>query len=161
MMDKENDLIYEYGTVTRPYLWRSVVGRYENHNAELGDVAVMKWRSPGSIHLDDGETRILHDAMLYGFGYPQSEKTYSDLIYQSGRLFGYNPHNKFDYFVCDVEFRKGLSGGPVFVLRNSSLQQSKAVVGITSRIADKGTLCVPSAQIRKLIKEMRKNGKEQ
>jgi hypothetical protein len=160
-MDKENDLIYEYGTVTKPYLWRSVVGKYENHQAELGDVAVMKWKSPGSIHLDDGMTPIPHDAMLYGFGYPQSEKASNDLIYQSGRLFGYNPHNKFDYFACDVEFRKGLSGGPVFLLRNTSLQQSKAVVGITSRIADKGTLCIPSAQIRKLIKGIDKNERKQ
>jgi hypothetical protein len=161
LIDKSNDLIYEYGTIAHPYLWRSVVSKYENRRAELGDVAVMKWDAPGTIHLDDCTAPLPPDATLYGFGYPQGEKAATDVKYQSGRLFDYNSHNKYDCFTCNAEFNKGLSGGPVFILRKSSLHHSNDVVGITSRIADKGTLCVPSAQIRKLINILSKDGKRQ
>lgn len=152
-IDKSNDLLYEYGTINKPYVWRSVVSQYENRHAELGDVAVMKWDKRGSIHIDYGLTKMRRHSMLYGFGYAQSEKTGDELQCQNGRLF-YKPRDKNDCFTCDEAFYKGLSGGPVFRIRWSMMQPSGVVVGITSRMASKETLFVPATQIHKLIDEI-------
>lgn len=152
VMNKERDNIDEYGDFESSYAWRSIVSRYEDSDAELGDVAVMKWPyGSGNIKLatDDEILNTAKDVGLHAFGFPQNSSkneakltSYSDAMYQP-------PHNEECCFLTKSTFDHGFSGGPVFVSTNSNMH--RVVVGLVSRAAGERTLIVPVSQIRRLI----------
>lgn len=153
IMNKEHDNIYEYGDFESSYAWRSIVSQYEDSDAELGDVAVMRWPSgSGNIKLaaDDEILKTPKDVRLHAFGFPQNSSkneakltSYSDAMYQP-------PYDEECCFLTKTTFDHGFSGGPVFVATKNNMH--RVVVGLVSRTAGERTLIVPVSQIRRLIK---------
>ncbi len=152
VMNKERDNIYEYGDYESSYAWRSIVSRYEDSDAELGDVAVMKWPyGNGNIKLaaDSEIMNTAKDVGLHTFGFPQNSSkneakltSYSDAMYQP-------PHSEECCFLTKTTLDHGFSGAPVFISTNSNMR--RVVVGLVSRAAGERTLVVPVSQIRRLI----------
>lgn len=148
-MDKSKDNLYEYGDFQHQYFWRSVVSLYERTGAELGDVAVMKWKhEEGKIELDEAEKPYEMSTKLCGFGYPQSEnKQQAQFAYGDGEIYQ-KMENLSECFICNTSFDQGFSGGPVFD------KERKKVIGLISRSSDTHTLVVPVSQISQLINDM-------
>lgn len=149
-MDKTRDDIYECGDFMTPYLWRSVMSRFEKRDAELGDVAVMKWvYGEGNVHLGSLDSKPEAGTKLYGFGFPYSENRQEVVFsYSEGQVF-HQPLTARDCFLCDKGFDPGFSGAPVFT-RDSE----KTVVGIITRMDGQHTLIVPVSQIRFLFNKI-------
>ena len=160
-MNKERDNVYEMGNFSKYYLWRSIISRYESCEAELGDVAVMKWEhGKGKIRLasPDRIVEAPHDINLQSFGYPQSQsKKQAVLTPDNDNMYDY-PKDQESPFTCGSAFDKGFSGGPVFISDKGF--ENKAVVGIVSRLAGTQTLIVPVSQIHNLIKDIEENGQQ-
>lgn len=153
LMDKTRDNIYECGNYSASYLWRSVVSLFEKRDAELGDVAVMKWPSGrGSITLAGASEIYETETPLCAFGYPQSEGDGAVFTSDEGSIYQ-RKESADECFICTKGFDQGFSGGPVFVKENRS------VAGIVSRSSDNHTLVVPVSQIHRLIDKMENDGK--
>ena len=150
-MDKSRDDIYECGDFENPYLWRSVVSMFEKQDAELGDVAVMKWPyEKGTIHLESPEHIQEAGTILYGFGYPQNENRQTAVFSSNDGKLYQTPESTMSCFLCEKGFDPGFSGGPIF-----TKESGKSVVGIVSRSDGKHTLIVPVAQINYLIRQIK------
>ena len=153
LMDKTRDNIYECGNYSASYLWRSVVSLFEKRDAELGDVAVMKWPSGrGSITLAGASEIYETETPLCAFGYPQSEGDGAVFTSDEGSIYQ-RKESADECFICTKGFDQGFSGVPVFVKENRS------VAGIVSRSSDNHTLVVPVSQIHRLIDKMENDGK--
>lgn len=149
IMDKTRDNLYDYGGFESGYIWRSVVSMYEKRDAELGDVAVMKWEyGDGCIALENGD--VIHETgtALCAFGYPQNEERREAVFaLDEGNVYQ-QKETPYECFICTKGFDQGFSGGPVFA------KKTKSVVGIVSRSSDSHTLVVPVSQIHRLISEI-------
>lgn len=147
-MDKSRDDVNECGDFDAPYLWRSVVSQFEKKDAELGDVAVMKWpHGTGTIKLESPDALQQPESKLYSFGYPQDgSRQRAHFATNDGNLY-HAPSDPDSCFICEKGFDPGFSGGPVF-------SDSHKVVGIVSRSDEKHTLIVPVSQIHRLIKHL-------
>ena len=151
-MDKSRDDIYDCGDFETSYLWRSVVSQYEKRDAELGDVAVMKWSICGTIKLEKANVTQKMDTRLYGFGYPQSEgRQEAALSSDEGKVY-HDQRDPEECFICEKGFDPGFSGCPVF-----SAENNHVAVGIVSRSDGRHTLVVPVSQIYHLIKKIHVN----
>ena len=160
-MNKERDNIYELGDFSYNYLWRSIISRYEAREAELGDVAIMRWEDgKGKIKLaaPDRILNVAHNVNLQSFGYPQSQSKKQAVLTADNDDMYDHATGEDDLFTCRSAFDNGFSGGPVFV--SDDKYADKAVVGIVSRLAGSLTLIVPVSQIHNLIKEIEKNGQQ-
>lgn len=159
-MDKSRDNIYECGNFSNEYLWRSIVSRYEDRDAELGDAAIMKWEhGKGNIILAQPGIllKLQENADMQSFGYPQHlSKQQAVLTADNGKLRS-RPTDTDEIFYCKEEFDKGFSGAPVFVTDKE--KNANIVIGIVSRLEGKRTIIVPVSQIHNLIKEIKKDGK--
>lgn len=151
VMDKSRDNIYDCGDFETGYLWRSVVSLYEKRDAELGDVAVMKWKhGDGNIVLESADAVLQTETALCSFGYPQNENSQKAMFaLDGGRVYQYKK-NPDDCLICTKGFDQGFSGGPVFD------KKQKTVVGIVSRSSNSHTLIVPVSQIHRLINKIEK-----
>jgi hypothetical protein len=150
-MDKSRDDIYECGGFETPYLWRSVMSRFEKRDAELGDVAVMKWSDKGFVHLGDPESQLEAGTRLYSFGFSPREGRQSEgTSYLEGTVL-HKPLTAQDYFLCEKSFDAGFSGAPVFTKSQTS---GKTVAGIVTRTDGQHTLVVPVSQIHRLISKI-------
>ena len=149
-MDKSCDDLYECGGFDSPYLWRSVVSWFEKKDAELGDVAVMKWPDgKGSIHLGDPDIPLEMETLLYSFGFMQNGSQPSTDIFPNEGHVCQKPASSQECFLCEKSFDPGFSGAPVFI-RGSE----KRVAGIVTRSCGNHTLIVPVYQIRHLINQI-------
>lgn len=145
-MDKSRDNIYDCGNFNSEYQWRSIISLFEKRDAELGDVAIMKWsEGKGDIVLDKSKTTYEAEIELCSFGYPQDENGQrATFAADEGKV--YNTQESIDEcFICTKGFDPGFSGGPVF------LKRDKNVVGIVCRSSANHTLIVPVSQIHNLI----------
>lgn len=147
LIDYTHDALYDMGDATSSYIWRSVVSQYEKSDAELGDVAVMRWPyGKGTIAAADADHLPEANEKLYCFGFPQNEYRHdAELTSMEGSIFQ-APRNAYDRLLCNAKLDPGFSGGPVFT-RNGG----KRVIGIVSRAEGNRTLVVPAAQVQKLI----------
>lgn len=156
LMDKSRDHIYEYGDFESSYVWRSVISRYESRDAELGDVAVMKWQhGKGNIHLAESDEIMKQEkhAELKGVGYPQdNNRQETKLTFGKGHILHF-PETENDCIICDHSFDHGFSGCPVFI--STKANTYKVVVGIVSRSDDSHTLIVPVSAVHQLIKKLK------
>ena len=145
-MDKSRDNIYDCGNFNKGYQWRSVVSLFEKRDAELGDVAIMKWSDGiGEIVLDQSQTVYNAESELCSFGYPQDENSQrATFAVDEGKVYQ-TKESIDDCFICTKGFDQGFSGGPVF------LKRDKNVVGIVCRSSANHTLIVPVSQIHSLI----------
>ncbi len=148
-MDKSQDNFYEFGDSQSQYIWRSIVSLYERTNAELGDVAVMKWYGAKSM-IDLDEPAKMYDTTieLCSFGYPQSENKYEAKFANSDGKVYQKMDTPDECFICNTSLDQGFSGGPIFD------KQAKKVIGLVSRSSDKHTLIVPVSRIYQLIEEI-------
>lgn len=150
-MDKSRDDIYECGGFETPYLWRSVMSRFEKRDAEFGDVAVMRWHDKGTVHLGKPDSQPETGTKLFAFGFPQNEvKQSEEASFIDGTVLQ-KPLTAQDYFLCEKGFDAGFSGAPVFT---RSQKSGNAVVGIVTRSDKQHTLIVPVSQIHRLISKI-------
>lgn len=148
-MDKSRDDIYECGGFDTPYLWRSVVSWFEKKDAELGDVAVMKWPDgKGNIHLGDPDIQLEEGAKLHGLGFSQDQNQQAKFSYSAGNVLQ-KPASSQDCFLCDNSFYPGFSGAPVF-----DRGTENTVAGIVTRFDGDRVLILPVSQIRHLINQI-------
>lgn len=143
-MDKSRDHLYERGDANTVFFWRSLISRHSRRDAELGDVAVLRWTgAPGNIQL--GESLPESGADLVLFGYPADEVAGQPPLSfsKTTMLYVLSP----GWFLAEKEADAGYSGGPVFV-RNG---RSKTVVGIVSRSSGGHTLVIPVSEIKSLL----------
>ena len=149
-MDKSRDNLYDCGDYETPYIWRSVVSLFEKRDAELGDVAVMKWlHGNGNIKLEAPDKLYETETDLCGFGYPQSENQGKAMFaVDEGKIYQ-QKDTPDECFICTKGFDPGFSGGPVFA------KDYKMVVGIVSRSSDNHTLLVPVSQVHNLINKIK------
>lgn len=149
-MDKSRDNLYDCGDYETPYIWRSVVSLFEKRDAELGDVAVMKWlHGNGNIKLEAPDKLYETETALCSFGYPQSENQGKAMFaVDEGKIYQ-QKDSPDECFICTKGFDPGFSGGPVFA------KDYKMVVGIVSRSSDNHTLLVPVSQVHNLISKIK------
>lgn len=149
-MDKSRDNLYDCGDYETPYIWRSVVSLFEKRDAELGDVAVMKWlHGNGNIKLEAPDKLYETETVLCSFGYPQSENQGKAMFaVDEGKIYQ-QKETPDECFICTKGFDPGFSGGPVFA------KDYKKVVGIVSRSSDNHTLLVPVSQVHNLINKIK------
>ena len=151
-MDKSRDDVNDYGDFETAYLWRSVVSQYEKRDAELGDVAVMKWPyGKGTVKLEKPDASQTKETHLYGFGYPQSEGRQEAAFSSNDGLVYQDQRTPKECFICEKGFDPGFSGSPVLSRKNGGV-----AVGIVSRSDGRHTLIVPVSQIYHLIDKIEK-----
>lgn len=151
-MDKSRDDINDYGDFEDAYLWHSVVSQYEKRDAELGDVAVMRWPyGKGTIKLEKPEVTQSKETHLYSFGYPQNEGRQEAVFSSNEGLVYQDQRTPEECFICEKGFDPGFSGAPVLSRKNGRVS-----VGIVSRSDGRHTLIVPISQVHHLIQKTEK-----
>lgn len=146
-MDKSRDHLYECGTATEAYLWRSILSRYSRWDAELGDVAVARWPdSREGLILGNFPEEAASQFAL--FGYPEVESGTPRLVPFATELTYVSLPG---WLLVRDEVTAGYSGGPAFV----RIGGRKSVIGIVSRSSDGRTLIVPVDEIKKLMQSLR------
>lgn len=160
VMDKSRDNIYECGDFKNEYLWRSIISRYEDMDAELGDAAIMEWKhGKGNIRLAEPDLilNVQRDITLQSFGYPQQHsKQRATLTADNGCMY-FAPESADDILYCKSAFDKGFSGAPVFIAD----KDRKSAIGIVSRLESNYTVIVPVSQIHNLINSTQQDGEQQ
>lgn len=160
IMDKSRDNIYECGDFNNEYLWRSIISRYEDADAELGDAAIMEWEhSKGNIKLAEPDLilNVQRDITLQSFGYPQQQSKQKAMLTADNGCMYFAPESADDILYCRSAFDKGFSGAPVFI----DHKERKSAIGIVSRLESDYTVIVPVSQIHNLINSTRQDGEQE
>lgn len=146
-MDKSRDNLYDLGNEDIAYLWRSLISHYSDQEAELGDVAVVRWHgAPGKIHRSDMLPTA--DSELILFGYPTAELSPERPLSFLRTAMMVSDSDK--RFRTEKEVDQGYSGGPAFYRSGGK----KTVVGLISRSSGNHTLLISMPEVDKLIKSM-------